>query len=481
MTKTLLTVAHKEFRETIRDGRLRTGAIIVLALLTTSLAVGWQQFRESSAERDAARRSVREQWLDQAPKNPHTAAHYGMYAFKPSTPLSMADSGVDRYTGVALFLEPHKQNDFRFRPAQDATPLERFGQLTAAITLEVLVPLLIVMLTFASFAGELEEGTMRQILSTGVRARDLAWGKLLGSGAALAILLLPAAALGAGALALVGAAGTPTTIPWQDTTVRAICIAVAFTLYFAALTGISLAVSAMVRSSRVALVILLACWVGNCLMGPRACADIAARLHPAGSAFERFTDVNREIREGPDGHNPNDPRWDERKRELLVRYHAKNLNDLPINFDGIALVEAEKFTSETYARHVAQLQNVYKTQERFYQDCGLVVPMLAVQTLSMGLSGTDFAEQRDLAAAAEKYRKNMAIQMNSYLIDHSRRGDLSFVAGPDLWKTLPDFEYTMPPAGQVLRNDSRSIAVLFAWCVAGLLLAAWASARIKPV
>ena len=73
-----------------------------------------------------------QQWLGQTKKNPHSAAHYGVYAFKPKSPLAIVDTGIDPYMGVAVWLEAHKQNEFKYRPAQDRTAVGRFGEMTAA-------------------------------------------------------------------------------------------------------------------------------------------------------------------------------------------------------------------------------------------------------------------------------------------------------------------------------------------------------------
>ena len=61
-----------------------------------------------------------------------------MYAFKPKSPLAMVDTGVDPYIGVAVWLEAHKQNEFKFRPAQDRTAVQRFGEMTGAEVLQLL-------------------------------------------------------------------------------------------------------------------------------------------------------------------------------------------------------------------------------------------------------------------------------------------------------------------------------------------------------
>ena len=105
-------------------------------VLTGALAMGWMHYREVSSQHEVARRDTREQWLHQGSKNPHSAAHYGVYAFKPRIPLSLVDPGVDPYVGVAAWLEAHKQNEFKFKPAQDAM-LNLFGKKTTAVMTNV--------------------------------------------------------------------------------------------------------------------------------------------------------------------------------------------------------------------------------------------------------------------------------------------------------------------------------------------------------
>jgi hypothetical protein len=115
------TIARKELTEMFRDGRFVAAAAIVLVLLLAAVGAGWKHYSDVHAQHSRAQQETREQWLDQGEKNPHSAAHYGVYAFKPKTHLSMIDTGVDPYTGVAVWLEAHYQNQFLHRPAQDAT------------------------------------------------------------------------------------------------------------------------------------------------------------------------------------------------------------------------------------------------------------------------------------------------------------------------------------------------------------------------
>ena len=189
----IAAIARKEFLDAWRDGRFRIAAFVTLALLGVALLLAWQQVERTRAEHAAAAALERENWLNQGEKNSHSAGHYGVYVFKPLAPLAVFDRGLEPFVGTTVFLEAHRQNQATFLPAQDATAMRRFGELTAATGLQVLVPLLIVLLTFGALAGERERGTLRQVLSLGVRPRDLVLGKALGLGVALAVLLLPVA------------------------------------------------------------------------------------------------------------------------------------------------------------------------------------------------------------------------------------------------------------------------------------------------
>ena len=168
------TIAYKELLEMVRDGRFQWVAGILIVLLLTALAVGWRNYEEISAERELAQSTVRDQWLKQPEQNPHSGVHYGIYAFRPSTFLSSLDPGLEPYVGATVWLEAHLQNQFVARPADDASAVQRFGQMTVAMVLQVLLPLLIILVSFAVFAGEKEQGTLRQLISVGVKPSRLA-------------------------------------------------------------------------------------------------------------------------------------------------------------------------------------------------------------------------------------------------------------------------------------------------------------------
>lgn len=455
-------IAIREVREMVRDGRFRVTAGLTVLLLGAAVAAGWVHHSAVNAQHEAARQATRAQWLGQEAKNPHSAAHYGVYAFKPKSELAVVDTGVEAYTGVAAWLEAHKQNEFRYRPAQDRSALQRFGELTAAEVLQTLVPLIIVLAAFTAFAGEREQGTWRQVMSLGVARRDLLAGKAVGIGAGLGLILVPATLVGVLALTLSSSAGSMAASP-----VRMMVMALGYLLYFAAFLGLALAVSAAASSSRLALVGLLAFWMTNTLIVPRVAADAAGRLHPTPSAADFSRALERDLA---------DPgvmksRLEARKRELLEEYGVASVEALPVNFTGVSLQMGEEHGNEVFDRHYGRLHDTFEQQNRFLQAMGFVAPLLAVRGVSMAMAGTDFEHHRHFIDAAETYRRGMQRILNDDVFHHQKPG-VVYTAGPELWRKVPEFGYEIPPATWAVRRQAVGLVALACWVIAAAI-AAW--------
>ena len=69
---------------------------------------------------------IRAQWDEMDPSNPHSAAHFGTYAFKPNSILNSLDEGVNTVTGLVLRLEGHKQNEVTFSEASQSLTVSKF-------------------------------------------------------------------------------------------------------------------------------------------------------------------------------------------------------------------------------------------------------------------------------------------------------------------------------------------------------------------
>ncbi len=467
-------IARKEFVEMIRDGRYAWAAAIVFGLLIASIVMGGKHYREIKRQHELAQAETREQWLKQPAKNPHSAAHYGIYAFKPKMLPAMLDRGVDPFVGQSVWLEAHKQNDFKFRPAQDSTAVQRFGELTASTVMQLLIPLLVILLSFGAFAGEREQGTLRQLLSLGIKKADLAWGKALGVAGALGALIVPATILGVVALALTSENGmlgaSASRMGWMFAS---------YLLYFGVFIGVSLAVSARVKSSQLALVVLLGFWIVNGLIAPRAIADVAKRIYPTPSAFAFQQAIDREMQGGADGHNTADQRAQELKARVMKQYGVDKIEALPVNFAGISLQESEEHGNEIFDKHYGALWDRFEQQNRLKQITGLIAPMLSIHSLSMGLAGTDFAHHRDFASEAEAYRRMLIKKMNDDMTYNAGKQDFSYLAQPAVWQSVDAFQYDAPSTGWALRNQRISLGVLAFWFLGAMTLALFSTRRMR--
>ncbi|MEQ8736735.1 MAG: DUF3526 domain-containing protein [Rhodospirillaceae bacterium] len=460
----ILTVARKEFLEIIRDGRIKWSAGILAIMLITALGTASQRFVDISVERDSAQEVVNAQFAAQGEKNPHAAAHYGLYAFKPVTPLSFFDTGIGSYTGVSVWLEAHNQNDAEGEPARDATAIARFGELTAAFTLQMLLPLLVILLAFPAFAGEREAGTLRQVLSMQVSPVQLLFGKALGATVALSVFIGPILILG-----LIGLAFAPEGAGYLAHGLVLVSIYIIYALIFLFLT---LAVSANVRTAQAALVIMVGFWAVSSFVLPRAASDLSRLLYPTPTAVAFQKDIEEATQSGLDGVSPA-AAIAQRQEQTLALYNANTVEELPINFQGIIFDLQEKMGNEVFDKFYGDLHDTFAKQTGLHQTFSVASPRMAVQLASMELSGTSLTNHLDFTRQAERYRRDLIEGMNRDITFNSEAGQADYRAGPELWGSVDRFEYSPAPLTETMTRLGPSFMVMFLWLglsiVAGVL------------
>lgn len=454
-------IARREITELWRDGRLAGAGGLVALLMCAALAVGWQRQQEVAAERVAAQVLDYDDWVSQQQRHPHDAAHQGMHVFKPEPALAIVDPGIEPYVGSTIWLQAHRQSELKFRPAQDATGLQRFGSLSAAWVLQVLGPLLVVVLGFNSFAWEREQGTLRQVLSLGIAPRQLFWGKALALAVVLAALLSLPLVLATAALLYESEAGPVAVVA------RLSWLVTAYALYLGIWLFAVLAVSARVRTSRASLTMLVAAWIVTVVLAPRVVADVSRRWQPTPSRteFERSlqTDLSAEYEHVWREQFGTSMRWGP---------------DLPLEKWGVSLRVDDHAGYDVTDRHFGRLWDTFAAQRRFQEWAGLLVPILAVRSFSMGLSGTDFAHHRDFSVAAERHRRVMQDLMSGDLIEHAdplKDRHFAYQADRELWRQVPRFDYHPPSVSWALRESWPGLLVL---AITGIVATAGALAAV---
>lgn len=468
MIATAWAIAVKDATDTWRDGRFRWAAALLFVLIVGAAAGGAQHQSQIARQHTDAQRAERDTWLDKGDMNPHAAAHYGAFVFKPVQPLSAIDPGLDPYLGVFVFLEAHKQQLARHRPIEDASPTRRLGLLTPASAALVLLPLLVVSLTFSSFAAERDHGTLRPLLAMGVSRWSLLVGKAIGALLPLAMVALPATVVGAALFAF----NAPPD-PDAPVTARSAGVLLVYLIHALVWTGLGLAVSARARSQGTALVVLLAMWFANAFVAPPLAMAYAKWRVPAPSALEFTAAIDDEKRAWPT--------WDERVDQVMERFLDGEFESTmaPANVEVVALLESEAAETALYDRHFARLFDRYAQQARDYERTGVLWPTLSARMLSMALAGTDDAHDREFAAAAAEYRAQMITTLNRELAGSGRLNTFDYVRGRDLWEQVPPFDYDVPSAGWALSQRAWSGAVLAAWLVAVTMVSAWSVSSMR--
>ncbi len=468
-------VLRKEVTELVRDGRLGVVLLLSALLVLGALVFGWRDASRAAHERTSAQHDSESHWVEQGEKNPHVAAHYGLWVFKPSGALAALDPGVSPHLGAALKLEAHRQNLAVASAAEDSIGIQRFGPLTAASVLQLLGPLLVIALGFALWSSERERGTLRLLRAGGASLTALSLGKSLALAAAVALMLVPAVVGALAAVAAVNAGGTSGATPGaaNGTAARLAVLVTVYLAYFFVFMRLTVAVSAWASRSRDALVVLVATWGVTALLVPRASAEVAALVVPLPSQDAFAAEVASSLARGL----PDQPGRVERLEELTKSMMAEQgFADADVLMDdallqGIELRAEAAYEDEVFEWHVTRLMQALSRQEAVGQWMSVLSPTLAVRSLSAALCGTDFEHHRDFAAHAEQYRRTLVDRLNRDFAENAGRAGWDYRAGRALWESAPRFEYALPSVPWVLRWQLPAVGWLLGWAGVSALLA----------
>ena len=474
----IAAVARKELLEIVRDGRLRWLAAGCLLLVLVSAASGLQVTMTQIRDHNLAAAIDRENFLEQGMKNPHAAAHFGQYAFRPVLLPAAIDPGVNAYMGSMIWLEAHRQNLPEFRPAEDGADFGRTSRLSVAWVLQFIVPLFIIVMTFAAVAGERERGTLALALSQGLRLPSMLLGKALATLGVMLALLLPLALLAT----LVFVFAVPAA-EMRGGGQRLGWMGVGYLLYLVGFAGLALLVSLLAATRRTAFFSLVALWLLVTVAIPRVAADMAATAHPSPTPTQFWAAIRRG-EGGPMAGESSEQRLATLRAdltaELLARYQVERIQDLPVNFTAVLLQRLEEQDAPVFDHNYARLWETYEGQRRFQQRAAVLSPSIAIRALSAGLAGADPFAQQHFSAAAERHRRNVVSQLNT-LQAVEGAGRPFYVAPADTWERIDQFIYDPPPVDEVLRRHRGDLFLLLAWALLPLGIAQLLARRARPL
>lgn len=471
MARSLVPViARQQWRMLVRDRRLAVLGLALVLILCTAALTGAAVHDAREAERRAAQAAEAQVWEMQGPANPHGAAHFGRYLFKPLSPLAVVDPGLLPQLGTSLKLEAHSNNPARNRAIDGGTTLDRFGGLSQATMLQVLAPLLIILSGFAAFSGERARSLLRQELAAGAAPSALMAGRLAGLGITVLVVVVLATLAGAASLWLAG--GSP------EQLVPLFWMMLGYALYLFAFAALTLAASAAFASARTSLVVLIAFWAMATLFVPRLAPSIAEAAAPtlSGPAFEAA--VTKEVMEGPSGHDPRDARLERLRQDTMRRYGVSKLEDLPIDFNGVAFFHGEALSTAIYRRHFAALYDGYDRQAAIQRGLALVSPVQAIRPWSAALAQSDQHAHRRFLEQADAFRYDVVQRLNHAIIHRPKEGDRPYLA--DVVAITRDAKFTAAPTPVrvALSRHWIDLAILIGWAAIAVLFAFAAARRL---
>lgn len=463
----ILTIARKEVTTYVRSGVFISLAVAIVALLVAAAALSAQRMETYARERASAEMVDRDVWDSQGEKNPHAAAHFARYAFKPIPRLVAFDPGITDYAGIALWLEAHYQNPAVFRRAEDLGDAGRLADLSPAWVLQFAAPLFIFLILYSAVSGERESGVLRQIATTNARPRDVLLGKLLGVGFALGIALLPALAL---ALWILSNAQVASVMP--DMGSRTVGLVILYAAFLAAVGAFAIGVSALFKEKRSALIFLSALWAVSFVMLPRVASGVGVLLYPQPDPIALSAQLSAASKgAGGDAQYQTDI-----KKAVLAEYNVESVEALPISYLGYTLQKAEEYSFDIFERIYRRMDAQYDSQESVMRGFAILSPVMSLRTLSSGLAGADRLHQNAFRDGAELHRRASIKLLNDDLMLNGK-GQRRYAAGADLWSQIKDFTYAPPRFTAVLSHYAVHLIVVALYVISAFWFALWSLKR----
>ncbi len=451
-------IVFKELKELIRDGRFKVIIGISLILFITATITGINQYKKNNQQYIESVSKERNIWETQEEKNPHSAAHYGTYAFKPQFALSMFDYGVVKYTGNSIFLEAHNRNEATFSEASDQTSLARFGTLSINFVLIYLFPLIIILIGYNSYTKEIEQQTIKLLKSQGTHPLKLALGKWLAT--FIPVFILNTIVFFIIGIILSNVKGL-VFFSWANL----LTLFISYLLYYLIIVTITILISIWNKSSGRSLVSSLLVWILFSFITPKIATNFANESNPYPSKSEFNANIEKDMENGLDGHNPWNKAAKKLEEETLKKYGVDSISQLPFNYAGYRMQKGEEHEAEIYEKHYNILNNIAVKQTNTYKKLSFLSPFIPVRFLSMDIANTSDNLHWKFTKAAEKYRIEKQAFLNYDIKDNSKFGERGYKMSAEKFKNLPKFEFTPPTLSEILKENTQNVLFLFLWLI----------------
>jgi ABC-2 type transport system permease protein len=448
-------IFYNEWRGFLRNKLFLFFISFFVILLFIATFFGIAQNNKQIQSQNDAHSHIRAQWDEMNPSNPHSAAHFGTYAFKPNSILNSLDEGVNAVTGLVLRLEGHKQNEVAFSEASQSLTVSKFGKFKVSLLFQFIIPLFLIFLAFNIYTSEISSGRLKLLLIQGNSLRTIVFAKIFSLLSLATILLL-------------------FTIIVQflfnfsrielDHIIRLNVFFWSYFTYYFIVISFTVLLSLIYKRSTYALSLTIITWLLWTIFLPKTIGNFTESLTPLSTRIELSEKMKEDRSKGIDGHNPFDDRKKDLEQDVLARYEVDSVSQLPINFTGILMQADEDYGNKVWDKHYGEQYKNLETQKRNYQLSGLVNPFASLQSLSMASSGTDLLHHLNFLKSAELYRRYFIKTLNDeYAFGGSKTGERGWKASNKFFRSIEDFSYKEANFSSILFKYVIDIFCLLFW------------------
>ena len=453
----MIDIIINEWKIFIRDRLFVYSTIFFVLSLSMVVLLGTIQNNNQQLYRTQAQEHVRQQWEGLEAMNPHRAAHYGSYAFKPMNVLNSMDSGINDITGNVIKLEGHVQNEIVYSEASQSLTISKFGKLKSSLILQYVIPLFLIFLAYGSLSSEKESQRLKLLIFQGTSLNKLTFAKSLSIWAYGLLLLV--------ITIIIQSVLSETDLEILN---RLTLFTIAYGFYYYIIASLATYFSARLKNNTSALSSILAIWIIWTIFLPKIWGNAVEKIHPLPSRQTFKTTMKEDRSKGIDGHNPTDKRREDLKVKYLAEYGVDSLKNLPINFDGIVMQEDEEYGNMVWDKHFGNNYNILQKQKFLYQVSGFINPFASLQSASMGFCGTDMIHHIDFLKKSEDYRRYLIKTLNDkHAYGGSKTGDWKWTVDSIFFKSVKNFSYETPKIGGQINHYVMDLICLLWW---GLLV-----------
>ncbi len=454
---------------------------LLFILIAFSLTSAFTSYLDHKHIVDHYSEDVRDLWENNPDKHPHRMAHYGYVVFRSHYPMSFFDLGLNSFLGNSAFLEAHRQNSINFSRVSLSNGLLRFGELSAGLILQLLLPLVIFFWGFGLVAGERESGILKLIIGQGVLWSENLIGRAFGLFLIGLLIFIPTALI---LFVLLLFTSTSDFFP-EILSSFGITI-LSYLLYLLVMSLLAVWISAVSKTKKAALVKLIGCWLFFTLIFPKISQVAGQVFHPTPSKIAFDAAIEQDIVKQGDSHNPDDPLFSKLRDSVLAVHNVSSTNELPFNYSGFIMSQGEQLSTMTYREHQEELMTLYDKQNRLISWTALLNPYIAIKNISMSLSGTDFSSYRHFDQQAEEYRYQLAQTMNNLQMKYisnviTTSADKDAVISRRHWTNYPDFEQSFLSFSHRASNVNLSFMSLALWLSALIALIVYRSKSLSTI